>query len=85
MPDLAVVVGTDRVIALADVHRDVNVVGKSLEGMVDDIHGRAHLVVDAGVKYGSSIWICLQPAAARRLKFWCSSLPKSVIIRDVSL
>ena len=34
-----------------------------------------------GVKYGSSIWRCLHPASASFLKFWCSSLPKSAIIR----
>ena len=44
MPDLPVVIRADRVVALADMHEDVNVVRQSFDRDVDRIDGRSDLL-----------------------------------------
>ena len=41
--DLAVVVRPDRIVALADMHHHVHVLGQALDGHVDDVDRRADL------------------------------------------
>ena len=45
MPDLAVIVGADRIVSLADVHHHMHVLGKSLQAHIDNIDGSADFVV----------------------------------------
>ena len=45
VPDLSVVIGAHRVVALTDVHHDMHVLGEPLDGEIDGIDRRADLVV----------------------------------------
>ena len=43
VPDLSVIVRPDRVVALADMHEHVDVVGQAFDGHVDDVDRRPDL------------------------------------------
>src|SRR6185437_7521079 len=58
--------------------------GRSSIAMLMTSTAAATSASSAGVKYGSSICRCLQPASASLMKFHRRSLPMSIIIRRMS-
>ena len=45
MADLSIVIGADRIIALADMQRDMDILRQALDGEIDGLDRTAHLIV----------------------------------------
>jgi hypothetical protein len=52
MADLPIVIGANRIVALTNVHRKVNIVGKPVQCEIDRIHRSAHVVIGCRRKVG---------------------------------